>query len=79
MKNGRLRGRIVEKYGRISDFATAMGVSQSAMSLLLNGKSGWRGDKIEEAIRLLDIPSGEVAYYFFPKVCEVGDKQNVVE
>lgn len=75
MKNNRLRGRIIEKYGSIREFAKAVNVCQSTMSFLLNGKAVWRGDKMETAIKLLEIPNDEIAFYFFPE--SVGDSKTL--
>lgn len=73
MKNNRLKGRIIEKYGSVRDFAKAVGVCQSTMSFLLNGKTVWRSDKMETAIKLLEIPKEDIAFYFFPE--SLGDSE----
>lgn len=73
MKNNRLKGKIIEKFGSIRAFAEAAGICQSTMSFLLNGKAMWRSDKMAIAIKLLGIPNDEIAYYFFPE--SLGDSE----
>lgn len=65
MKYSKLRGRIIEKFGSQKDFAMAMGMNVSTLSLKLNGKSEWTREEIEKACHLLDIPLEEVHFYFF--------------
>ena len=73
MKNSRLRGKIIEKYGNIRDFAKAANIGQSTMSFLLNGKAVWRADRMATAIKLLGISNDEIAFYFFPE--SLGDSE----
>ena len=73
MKNYRLKGRIIERYGSIREFAKAVNICQSTMSFLLNGKAVWRSDKMEAAIKLLGIANDEIAFYFFPE--SLGDSE----
>lgn len=67
----KLLGRIVEKFGTRSNFATAWGKSESVLSYKLNNKTPFTMEDIYEVIQpnLLDIPPGEIGVYFFtPKV-----------
>lgn len=65
----KLRGRIIEKYGALKDFAMAMEWSERTLSLKMNCKVFWKQPEIMRAANLLEIPSNEVMEYFF--------KQNV--
>ena len=67
----KLLGRIVEKFGTRSNFATAWGKSESVLSYKLNNKTQFTMEDIFEIIQpqLLDIPPSEIGVYFFtPKV-----------
>ncbi len=61
----KLRGRIIEKYGTLRDFAVEMKWSDRTLSLKMNCKVFWKQPEIMKAAKLLDIPSGEVMDYFF--------------
>ena len=61
----KLRGRIVEKFGKYYVFAEALGVSTHTLSERLNNQSAWSHDDMSKAIVLLEIPDGEVGAYFF--------------
>lgn len=61
----KLRGRIKEKYGSQNNFAAAMEMDRSTLSLKLNGKSDWTRKEIEKSCWLLSIPAIEVYEYFF--------------
>ncbi len=60
-----LRRYILYKFGKIENFAEALGVSRQAVSVKLNGKSGFTQDKIIEWADVLEIPAEEVGKYFF--------------
>jgi len=62
----KLRGRIVEKFGTITAFAEAMGVSFSVISMRLHNHSYWPQPDIDKACELLDI--AEPKEYFFVRV-----------
>lgn len=65
----KLRGRIVEKYGTLEAFASAMNLSNHTISKYINNKIPWKQTNIEAAVRALDIPPEEISSYFFtPKV-----------
>lgn len=70
-KTNKLAGRIIEKYGTQKAFAEALGMQQSTLSRLLTDGKDWRGSKLIQAIKLLEIPETEVnAYFFEPRVAE---------
>lgn len=63
----KLRGRIVEKFGTISAFADAYGLTKVTMSKKLNGKIVFSQDDIVRMSmpEFLDIPPSEYHTYFF--------------
>ena len=63
--NNKLRGRIYEKYQTISDFASAIGIDKSAISLTLGNKRKLSREDIVLFCEKLDIPFEEIGYYFF--------------
>lgn len=65
MKYSKLKGAIREKYGRQSDFAAALGMSQGSLSGKLNGRNEWTRIEIERACGLLDVPLCRAHLYFF--------------
>lgn len=65
MKYAKLRGRIVEKFGTITNFAKAIGMSRVALYLKLNGKIGFSDSQIKDWARLLDIKLNELGQFFF--------------
>lgn len=68
---GKLRERIEEKYATHSDFAKALGVSDSYVSRKLNGQRGWSPEVVYKAAELLQIPDEEIMSYFFtPRVAK---------
>lgn len=62
---GKLRGRIIEKYGTLKDFAVDMKWSDRTLSLKMNCKVFWKQPEIMKAANLLEIPFCEVMDYFF--------------
>lgn len=64
---GKLRGRIVEKFGTQSSFAEAMNISDGSLSNKLASKSYFSADEIAIACELLAIPQNEVSTYFFTR------------
>lgn len=67
----KLRGRIIEKYGRYEALAKAINMSQAQLSDRLNNKVGFRPEEIYllSSEEFLDIPSAEIPRYFLtPKV-----------
>lgn len=67
MQNGyrKLLGRIVEKEGTQSSFASKMGLSERTVSLKVNGKVAWKQSEIAKSCEVLDIPLEEIPAYFF--------------
>jgi len=65
----KLRGRITEKYGNISNFSKAYDISKNALSQKLNNKMRFTSDDIVKICKMLEIPKEEIGLYFFtPKV-----------
>ena len=65
MSYAKLRGRIVEKFGSQSAFATAMEWREALLSAKLNNKSEWSFAEVMKACDLLEIPQSEAYLYFF--------------
>lgn len=61
----KLRGKIVEKYGSIAAFSTALGISNITLSMKLNNKIRFTSDDIIKIVELLEIPTDEIGDYFF--------------
>lgn len=65
----KLSGRIVEKFNNRKNFATAMGMTQAALSGRMTGRTPFRQAEIVRAADLLGIGAQEIGMYFFdPKV-----------
>lgn len=62
---GKLKGRIIEKYGTQSALAKEIDWSERTLSLKLNGKVAFSQSDIEDMVRLLDIKRKEIQSYFF--------------
>lgn len=62
-----LRGKIIEEYRTINNFAIAMGISRQHLSNLLSGKAHWTVIKMRKAVKLLKIEDqpGEIYRIFF--------------
>lgn len=61
-----LRGRIIEMYGTIAKFASAIGWSARKVSYILNGKQEPTGQDIEAMAKALDVEiPAEVHALFF--------------
>lgn len=61
----RLKGRIIEKYGTMGEFAKEIGISQNSLSKKMNCKTGISQEDIELWSKLLDIsPDDYGAFYF---------------
>ena len=61
----KLKGRITEKCGCQRVFAKLMNVSETTLTSKLKGYTFFNQRDILKAIKLLEIPQGEVADYFF--------------
>lgn len=66
-ETAKLRGRIVEKFGTIKEFAQAAGSSMSFTSQYLNGKKILDQKTIDRWANVLDIPANEYDLYFFAR------------
>lgn len=64
---GLLKERIKDEYGTCKNFAAAMGISNSRMSLLLNGKGVWTTELIYNAAKLLGVEDEIGQFFFTPK------------
>jgi transcriptional regulator with XRE-family HTH domain len=68
----KLRGRIVEKYGTLGQFAKEAGCSMSFLSQYMNGKASLDQRTIDKWVALLDILDEDIrAYFFTAKVRDV--------
>lgn len=61
----KLRGRIVERCGKQSAFAKAMGINEGTLSNKLSGKSSFTMGEVVKACEVLDISMKDVSSYFF--------------
>lgn len=62
---GKLRGRIVEKYGSISKFGEQLDISRTSLDLKLNNKVDISRSEIITWSNLLEIEPTEYSAYFF--------------
>ena len=61
----KLRGRIVERYGTLSQYAEAIGLSLTSLSAKLNRKTDFTGKEIRTWCSLLGIATEDIGAYFF--------------
>lgn len=61
----KLRGRIVEKFGNISNFSKYVSISRTSVNAKLHGKVSFTQKDIVEWANLLDIRVEEYGVYFF--------------
>ena len=61
----KLEGLIVEKFGTQSNFAEALGWSNSRVSARLNGTAKFSTEDIKLWSNVLGIPADEIPVYFF--------------
>lgn len=61
----KLRGRIVERYGTLTQFGKAMHISQPVLSSRMTGSTYFTQSEILRAIALLDIEPESISPYFF--------------
>lgn len=80
IKLPKLRGRIVEKYGTITNFASELNTSKVMISRKLNEQSGFSKDDIIKWSEMLDISAEDVGEYFFmlDKLNELKNELNQV-
>ena len=65
LKYNKLRGRIVERYGTISNFSSELGTSIQVVSRKLSGKVQFSRKDIEIWCNLLGLQLEEIGPYFF--------------
>lgn len=61
----KLRGKIVEVYGKQEAFAKAVGLSTRSLSLKLNNEREFKPSEISRAIPLLRLDFKDIPEYFF--------------
>ena len=66
----KLLGKIKEKFDTQDDFAKALGISRTSLSLKLNCKAQFNQTEMEKASELLGIDSAKIPAYFFNKEVE---------
>ena len=71
------RGKVIERFGTLSNFAAAMGISAATLSWRMTGRAEWKRDEIARAVNLLKIKPAEIALYFFPEcLAQMGTLDN---
>lgn len=65
MSYPKLRGRIVEKYGTMGNFAAALDTQLQQVSRKINADVGFSKSDIIKWCELLDISTDEIGAYFF--------------
>ena len=65
MPYSKLRGRIVEKYYTMRNFADKIGVSRQTLSQKLTGKSEFSREDMKLFADALEIPKDEIGLFFF--------------
>lgn len=61
----KLKGRIIEKYGTLQQFASIFGIFQGTLGKKLDGRSYWDQAEIIRAAELLDVTPEEIPVFFF--------------
>lgn len=61
----KLKGRIVEKFGTMSAFGKALGMSKTQISKKMNGRAGFSQADIIKWSKMLDIDLSEVGQFFY--------------
>lgn len=61
----KLRGRIIEKYGSLKNYASEMGLTSTQISRYMNGKARFTRDKMLLWGEKLDIEKDDLGSYFF--------------
>lgn len=61
----KLIGKIIEVFGTRGAFASAMGISDTALRQKLQSERNFRQDEIYKACNLLDIDVRDISLYFF--------------
>ena len=61
----KIKGAIKEKFDNQAQFAEALGIGESTLSLKLNNKTEWTQGEMVAALNLLGISVDQVEDYFF--------------
>jgi len=61
----KLIGKIAEVFGKQSEFAKAIGISERTLSLKLNNKVYWKQPEITKAAEVLGLEEIDIQPYFF--------------
>ena len=67
-ETSKLRGRIIEKFGTLGNFATEAHVSMSFLSQYMNGKKKLDQPTISKWAALLELEDKDIPAYFFTRV-----------
>lgn len=59
---------MIEKFGSIAAFSTALGLTNTTLSMKLNNKLRFTSDDVIKIVELLDIPEDEIGEYFFTQI-----------
>ena len=62
---GKLSSRIMDRYGSLTAFSEALGVSDASLSRKLIGETYFTAGEIEKSISLLALEGGTITSYFF--------------
>lgn len=65
VNEAKIHGRIVEKGYTLSSFAGALGLSRPSLRAKMVGTSEFRASEISRICNILDIPTRDIASYFF--------------
>lgn len=60
----KLKAKIDELFETRAEFAKAIGVDPSVLSRML-ASGNWKADRIEAAVKVLNIPATDIPVYFF--------------
>lgn len=66
----KLRGRIVEKFGKQGAFAEKIGWSEKSVSEWLNNQKYWPHEAMIAAVDVLEIADNDVGTYFFARLIQ---------
>lgn len=71
MDYSKLRGRIIEKFGKQGAFADKIGYSEKSVSEWINNQKYWPHEAMVTAVDALEISPNEIGDYFFTKLIQV--------
>ena len=72
----KLKARIDKMFKTRAEFASAIGMSPSALSRALSS-GNWSADRIEKAVEVLKIPAKDIPSYFFTSYVARNAKEKV--